>query len=322
MIIKFQLNAPLKFPAPCRQFIVSYQDEDIYRYIYTQIKKRHSDTNTISISLEQSTDWQCLMAQTNNYQLLPESNLYEIALSKPAFQLKTLPELQPLDTDLYLFKTTEFKHQLLSNLEKQNHSVWIQAYNPQLLELWQWLQNQLHQFDLDSSLKPWFLQQTGIQFRHCWQVVEKFNLNFKPKSHISLQDFKEGLGVQTDDNWQPLMDAWMCGNLPDATLKLRQTLNSQQELSLLIWLLGRNLQVLFALKQGIQSPQEIFSVCKIWPKQTQAFMQAQTRFSLKQLSSLIHELQEIEQAFKSGLNKRIPLMLERFFIHSFAKELL
>ena len=316
MIIKFQLNAALKFPNTTKQLIISYQDEDVYRYIYSQIKQKFADATAISITLEQASDWQQLFSQTHNYTLLPEPNLYEISLLKSALQIKSLTPFEPLDTDIYIFKTSEFKHALLSTLEKNTHSVWIQAYNPQPPELWQWLQSQMQGVRIDPTIKPWFLQQTGIQFRHCWQLVEKLRLNQDIPATLSLDDIKNGLGLQTDDNWQPLIDAWMRKDLVTAIKKLKEALQSQQELSLLLWLLGRNLQVLFALKQNVQSSQHIFSTFKIWPKQTQVFIQAKPGFSLTQLSMLIHQLQNIELAFKSGLQKQIPLMLEQFFIRS------
>lgn len=317
MNIKFQLNKTLKFSSTTQQFIISCQDEDLFRYIHSQISQQFSDATHIPIILEQTQDWQILIAKTQNYTLLPESYIYTIDLHKSAMQIKSLPQIQVLPGDIYIFKTNQFKHNLLSALEQQAHTVWIQAYSPMLSELWQWLQAQLPQMKWDLQIKSWLLEQSSIQFRHCAQLVEKLKL-CPNQTSIDLEKFMGHLGIHQDEHWQALIDSWMNGDLDSSIQKLR-ALSSQQDCSLLIWLLSRNLQVLFALKQQQQNPQNIFNTFKIWPKQTGIFLKAQHNFSLKQLANLISKVQEIDLSLKSGRNKIVPRMLEQFLIQSYSK---
>lgn len=313
MMIRYQINQALKLKSSSNCYIISYQEEDIYQNIAQQICNFHQLQEHVHLDIAQTADWQKLTVQTQNYELFATPKSYEIQLSKIALNIKTIPEIMPLDEDVFIFKTNVFKHKLLDEISQKTPCIWIQSYAPKINELWQWLNQKIPNVTLDETIREWFLQQQQINFSQCQQAVEKIELT-KTKI-LSLNDFKNHLGfTNLEENWNPLIDAWMQGQKSRALALLRQSKLANHELTLLVWLLGRNLQVLFTLKQSLRPAQEIFSSFKIWPQQVPVFHQALGYFSQTQLAKLISLVQEIDVSVKSGKISQSWLKIEKLLL--------
>jgi DNA polymerase III delta subunit len=97
---------------------------------------------------------------------------------------------------------------------------------------------------------------------------------------------------------------------------LQQSKSANHELTLLVWLLGRNLQVLYSLKQSLRPAQEVFASFKIWPQQIPQFQQGLKFFTQHQLGKLIEAIHEIDVNLKSGKLPYCWLKLEKFLLES------
>ena len=283
MIIRYQLSQTIKLPKNTQIFIISYQDEDIYQHLIQEIKSQTQCATQQHLSLANLDSWESLSALTQNYNLFQDPTFYELELEKTGLNIKKLPTILPLEGDVFVFKTTQFKHNL---------------------------------YKLAPNIHSWFINQHAIQFGDCKQLVEKINLSAEQNSTIELTDIQNHLGIQQHDDWNPMIEAWMQGQTAIAIARLREVLMSQSEFTLLVWLLNRNLQVLFALNQQMQSTQTIFEQYKIWPKQTALFINSKANFTLDKLAKLIQLLKIIDAQVKSGQNKMVSLQLERFLLLS------
>jgi hypothetical protein len=314
--MRYQLSQTIKLPKNTQIFIISYQDEDLYQHLIQDIKSQTQCTTQQYLSLSNLDSWESLSALTQNYNLFQDPTFYELELEKTGLNIKKLPTILPLEGDVFVFKTTQFKHNLFNQLSALPNSLWIQSYAPNINDLWQWVKTKLNHYKLAPNIHSWFINQHAIQFGDCKQLVEKINLSAEHNSTIELTDIENHLGIQQHDDWNPMIEAWMQGQTALAITRLREVLMSQSEFTLLVWLLNRNLQVLFALNQHIQSTQTIFEQYKIWPKQTALFINSKANFTLDKLAKLIQLLKIIDAQVKSGQNQMVSLQLERFLLLS------
>ena len=199
-------------------------------------------------------------------------------------------------------------------MEATGEICWINAYAPNSQDLWKWLLQTLKGYSLTSDIQPWFFQQSFINYGLCQQFIEKIQLSHPQSCRIDLQTFQNHLGIQSTEHWTPLLEAWMNQQVALSILRLRQAKSCQQELTLLIWLLSRNVQVLYALKQNIQTPKAIFEQFKIWPKQIPPFEKFVKKLQLSQLDKLLLMAQELDSMVKSGQLNLVWLKLERFLL--------
>ena len=105
----------------------------------------------------------------------------------------------------------------------------------------------------------------------------------------------------------------------DLSLSLSRLQHAQiagQELSLLIWLLNRNVQVLYAIQQNIRPEKSIYEQFKIWRSQIGLFEHAKKHFSSHQLVKLLAILQHIDQLVKTGQTQMAWLKLHDFLMVS------
>jgi len=316
MIIRYQLSQNLKISPQTQIYIISYQDAELGQYLIQDIKSKSSCTTQQCLQFNNSEAWEHFKVTTQNYSLFYEPTCYEIELEKNCLNIKNIPALKPLDRDIFIFKTSVFKHNLLEQLHQLPQCVWIQSYAPNINDLWRWVLSELSEFKLQPTISPWFLTQNNIDFASCKQLIEKIKLSINIGEIVTLSDIQNQIGLQQTEELAPLIEAWMKGETSIALQKLHELFRTSSEVTLLVWLLNRNLQVLFALKENIRSAKTLFEENKIWPKQTSIFLQAQTRFSLSQLSLLIQQLRVIDVDVKSGQTQQVQLKLERFLMLS------
>ena len=314
MITRFHILQALKIPLKANVFIISYQDEEVYQQAVKEICQQKQILASESMQIQQADQWINISQATQNYGFFQEPTCYQIELHKSALSAKSLPALTPLNDDVFIFKTDQFKHALLSKLAATDEICWINAYAPNSQDLWKWLLLTLKGYSLTSDIQPWFFQQSFINYGLCQQFIEKIQLSHLKPCRIDLQTFQNYLGIQTTEHWTPLLEAWMNQQVALSIVRLHQAKSCQQELTLLIWLLSRNVQVLYALKQNIQTPKAIFEQFKIWPKQIPPFEKFVKKLQLSQLDKLLLLVQELDSMVKSGQLNLTWLKLERFLL--------
>jgi DNA polymerase III delta subunit len=316
MMIRYQILNQPKLPAQCELFIISYQSEELYQKIVNQICHQYQITAHQHYPISLLEHWNNLSHHTQNYDLFHEPCCYEFELQKNGLACKTIPKLSPLQGDIYIFKTQQFKHQCLDKIASLPKSCWIQSYAPQIKDLWNFLKRQILPHTLSQDVESWFLQQHAIDFGVVEQAVEKILLSQKNTSCIALDELKKHLSIQITEDWNPFLESWMNKELALSFTRLKYAQNTGQELTLLIWLLNRNVQVLYAIQQGIRPAKSIYEQFKIWPSQISLFEKANKYFSSQQLVRLLTILQDIDRLIKTGQTQLAWLKLHDFLLAS------
>jgi len=317
MIIKYNINQIFKLNPRFKIFIISSQSEDLYQHLNRQIRDHFQCEQQISLQLQQADQWVELCHQTQNYDMFASPRAYEIHLAKTALKVKSLPNLQPLAQDIFIFKTQEFKHPLLQQIQNQAHCLWILAYEPSRSDLWRYLQQHLKSYQIAPEIEPWLIQQAQLNFYQCQQLITKIHLGFPQQTTIDLQQVQNLIGYSAPElDWNPLLHAFQKKD-PDQCLRyFRAQVVKDHDLILLVWLLHRQVQIFYALLTNIQEKAQIFNQFKCWPKQQEDCIQAMRYFSLSELEQMLIQLKNIDKNLKSGAAQLAKHQLERLFMQA------
>ena len=314
MIKRYALNHTNLYHPEHNLYILSSQDTALTAYETNNIIKKQQIENRKKYLIKSIADWDLYVQQTQNYCLFPEPTAHILELEKTALMNKNFIPLDVAHDDICIIHTSQFKHAFFSHLDLQPNCSWHGIYSPSKAELWLWLSKQLYQkqYSLDDDVKAWFMHCDGITFYHCQQLLEIMGLSYPAPQKLTINDLNMHLGV-TQQEWQPLIDAWML-NQKDALMHKLPNLEINADITLLIWILKRNLLVLQALLQGVQPASTIFQEYKIWQKQIPLFVSVYPKLTINKVYDSICLLHEIDTHFKSHQTALAKFKLARLLL--------
>jgi DNA polymerase III delta subunit len=314
---RIYLSQMSKLKPQGKRFLISYQDSDLLKTCCDQIIKAYEIEEIERLEVENVSDWETIYQEQQNYRLFPEPKAFLIDFDKAALNAKQLPQFNFNTDDLYILSTSIFKHPSLDKLIQMNQFEWLGLYSPFNQDLWQYFQHEMQQkgYQLAAEIAIWW-QQISLSFVQIEQLLEKLYLNYPNPQLIQLEALETHLGVSQSETVQELVGAWMSLN----SNKINHLLNKikAQDLSLLIWILQRNLIVLDELKTGSSKSQDIFQKHKIWPKQTPSFIQFNQYVSKDIIAQLLCLLQEVDSHFKTHEIAMAMQKLQYLFLYSSA----
>lgn len=315
MIRKYALRQSIPYQKATQIYILSAQDEDLLHYETQKIIEKAGIHEIKKSAIQSLDDWNHFHLNSQNYTLFPEPTAYILQLEKNALSAKNMIDLKPGEEDLYIIQTQQFKHVFLEHLDKQPNAVWYHLYNPNPSELWAWFIQQLksHQYAIDEDVKAWFSQQEGLQWQHYRQLWEKINLSHAPQTTLSILHMQELLGDIIEVDWQPLLEAWM-QNQKQRVLQYFPKIDNQNDFSLLIWLLHRNLQVWLALHAKPKNSNAVFQQFKVWNKHISLFQQTLPFWSKEKIEKTLCLLHEADKHFKSFRTLQASQILKRLLL--------
>jgi DNA polymerase III delta subunit len=296
-------------------YIFSSQDPDIAQFETQNIIQKVQIQVTEKYYIQSLADWDIFKKNSLNYDLFSEPKAYIIQLDKSGMPNKDFIELIPGDDDIYIIHTSQFKHAFLEYLAQFKNCYWYGIYTPSPKELWHWFSQNLirEKYQFTSDIASWFQMQDELSFRHYLQMIEQIHLNFPNPITLQLASLQNFIGHFEQNDWQPLVDAWMNNDKQLISQKC-QRIAPQQDLSLLIWILNRNLQVWHALVMGKQSPANIYQNYKIWNKQIPLFERSYSQLKIDKINHAICLLQAIDSDFKSYRYLSAKLKLEQLLL--------
>lgn len=317
MIIRYQLSQVFK-PHPKHQiFIISYQDLAVYHALVRSICEARQIEEHQYIEVFKSEDWLTVQNISQNYSLFQIPTCYEITVEKQGLPSKSCPELSPLIDDVFIIKTQQFKNSVFQQLASQDQVSWIQAYQPGLSDLWRWFQQRLHQlkYPIENDVQHFFLQQDGLDLSRCQQALEKWILTHPtPTIPLSIESLRPLLGMPQHEDWQPLMDAWLSQNLDLIASKFQLAKNEQKDLTLLVWLMSRNLQVAYALCSGLRLSSDVFQQFKVWPKVIPSLERWAKHLTSASIIEAIKDLQQTDIFIKTGQLTKAWHLIEKILL--------
>ncbi len=299
MIKSYSLRQSIAYQTRYQIYILSAQDEDLQQYETQHIIEQAGITQVKKYLIQSAEDWNGFYSTSQNYQLFPEPTAYILQLEKNALSSKSLIDLKPGEEEIYIIQTQQFKHVFLDHLDKNPNTLWYRLYTPNPQELWGWLLQTLkaHHYHIAPDVAPWFLQQDSIQWRHYRQLWEKIKLGHAPQATLQIMHMQELLGDILEDDWQPLIEAWM-QNEKQRIHQYFPKIDTQNDFSLLIWLLHRNLQVWLALHNKQKNPNQIFQQFKVWNKHIPLFQKTLPLWSQEKIERTLCKLHEADKHYK------------------------
>lgn len=314
MIIRYQLSQPFK-PNPQQQiFIISYQDLAVYHTLVQNLCQLFNIEEHQYLDIFKTDDWIGLQSISQNYSLFQVPTCYELTVEKQGLPNKSTPLAQPMAGDIFVLKTQQFKNATLQEWANHPNVTWIQAYQPGLKDLWRWFYQQLiaHQYRVASNVQEWFLQQQGLDLIRCQQALEKWKLSYPtPSKILSLTDLQDLLGTPQQDDWQPLIDAWLSNQSSLMHQIFLQAKTEQLDLTLLAWIMGRNLQVAYALHTGNKNPSNIYQQYKVWPKLIPIIENWAKKISTETLIEALKDIQATDIYIKTGQTHKAWHFIEK-----------
>ena len=298
MMKRINLSQLSKVKPKHRLILVSYQDKDLcHDFCQTIIKQHHID-EVESVDILSVTDWENLNLNHQNYRLFPEPKAYLIYFDKATLNAKQLPHSDADSEDLYLLCTPIFKHPSIEKMITENKLEWFGLYAPFNQDLWTYFQAEINPkgYTLSTNIRSWWIE-TSLTYIQIKQLIEKIFLHHPLPKTLELNEIEEHLGLSQSQETQDLIEAWM-NQHPQQINTLLDKVKST-DLSLIIWIMQRNLIVLDALKTQPNKTQEIFQKHKIWPKQTTSFIQFNRYLTKDIIAQLLCLLQEIDSHFKT-----------------------
>jgi DNA polymerase III delta subunit len=310
---QLQLQLPSQSQAV---YIFSCQDMTIAQYETQKIIQKAQIEITQRFEIQSLAQWDTFKQESLNYDLFSEPKAYIIQLDKSGFPAKQFFNLSPGPDEIYFIHTQQFKHAFLEHLAQDKNCFWYGMYQPSPQDLWQWFSKALlpKDFKFQPDVAPWFLQQNELGFRHYAQLLEHIHLSYQAPTTLSLAELQNHIGFTTQQDSQALVDAWML-NQKDILLEKCQRLQvSQQDFTLLIWILNRTLQVWHALLMGKKTPREIYQDFKIWNKHIPLFEKSYPHLKLDKVNQALILLHEMDRCFKSYQYLPAQLKLEQLLL--------
>jgi DNA polymerase III delta subunit len=314
MIIRYQLTQSFK-PNPAHQiFIISYQDLAIYDILVNNLCQLFNIEEHQHLDILKADDWIGLQNISQNYNLFQVPTCYELTLEKHGLPSKSTPLIQPMKGDIFVFKTQQFKNSTFQEWANHPHVTWVQAYQPSVKDLWRWFYQQFlaNQYPMASNVQEWFLQQQGLDLIRCQQAFEKWKLSYPtPSKPLSLSDLPDLFGIPQQDNWQPLIDAWLSNQTSIMHQTFLQAKAEQLDLTLLVWIMGRNLQVAYALQTGNENSTQIYQQYKVWPKLIPTIENWSKKIPTEVLVEALKNIQATDIFIKTGQSHKAWHFIEK-----------
>jgi len=317
MIIRYQLSQPFKPNLQHQIFIISYQDLAVYQNLVQNICHLFNIQDHQYLDILKTDDWVGIHNITQNYNIFQVPTCYELTLEKQGLPNKSTSLIHPMTGDTFVLKTQQFKSTTLQEWSNLPQVSWIQAYQPSLKDLWRWFYQQLmtQQYRVELNVQEWFLQQQGFDLIRCQQALEKWKLSYPtPSKILSISDLQDLFGIPQQDNWQPLIDAWLSHHTSLMHKLFVQAKTEQLDLTLLAWIIGRNLQVAYALHAGHESPSTIYQQYKVWPKLIPSIENWAKKISPETLVEAIKNIQQADIFIKTGQTYKAWHFIEKILL--------
>ncbi|HIQ40399.1 MAG TPA: DNA polymerase III subunit delta [Sulfurivirga caldicuralii] len=295
-------EAFLKQPALAPMLLLHGEEPYYQLKVGDQVRAlaREQGLERVALQVGADTDWARLLEQTREVGLFSRGELIELSLPSAApgregsafFRQWALQP--PPDTVLFVIS---------GRLEaRQQQSAWVQAFAqtglviaiqpPRAHQLPQWCQARAQEKGLNLTLEAAALlaERTEGNLLAADQALEIMRLRYGEGARIDLAQVQDNVVDQAHYALFALSDRILAGETAEALHVLERLLEEGEAIQLVIWLLAREIRVLYQLAAGCQTPQQIFQAARIWASRQRDYQQAHTRHPASGWASLLAQL--------------------------------
>lgn len=303
-------EAFLKQPA-LSPMLLLHGDDPYYQLKVTDTVRalaREKGLERVSLEAGVDTDWAQLAERTREVGLFSQGELIEISLpsGSPGREgsefFRQWSMRPPEETTLFVI-TGRLEH-------RQQKSAWVQAFEqagqvvaiqpPKRHQLPQWCQARAREKGLVLTLEAAVLLAERIEGNLLAgdQALEIMRLRYGEGARIDVAQVQDNVVDQAHYALFALSDRLLAGETTEALHVFERLQAEGEALQLVIWLLAREIRLLYQLAAGIQTPQQVFQAARVWAARQRDYQQAVRRHSARGWALLLAQLAQADRQIK------------------------
>ena len=286
MIIKYPMLAASLKKRCAPMYIITGQEPYLVEQAVQEIKQawqQHTkqDTEETALTLQQTTDWATSFEEANSYALFATHRLLDLRFDKKSLDAESKKRIQgylenPNSRCLVIIQAPLLPAKSLQTLAQNANLVHvsINALNAQGLK--QFIRDTLkkHLIAHEPQVPELIFQYNQNNLLACNQIIEQLALIHEPAQPITCATAMDYLRDQGDFSIYELGDALLAGQAAHAIRMLRQMIQSQQEPTLVLWLLAQEIRKLIQLHHLSQQAIPFQAACQqlnIWAQKIENY---------------------------------------------------
>lgn len=265
------------------------------------------------------SDWDSISNEMHHYDLFTEKTIVDIRYEKKSMD-KTGKKIltsyldNPNVDKLIILRCQNIAAKQLSWLSSHSKACLISAYPPSQSMMRQWLVQQLQrkQYQYPSSLIEFILNHTRSNMLACAQTIKKIHLSYGEGSALDEREIQAQLLDESTFQVYDLSDAMLQGNKREVLKIVNYLLDSKGEISLVLWLISKEIRLLLALKFELKQGLSFQQACdkhKIWKQKAKGYQQAHKKLSEQLLNRLLQKACAADMAFKSSASAQAEQLI-------------
>ena len=305
-------------------FILIGQEHYLLNDAALQIKnyyQQQGEWDSKILHINQSTDWQVVLAEANSYSLFAEQVLLDVRFDKKTIDAagkKILKEYIVAINQrcLIILRAPQVSARDMQTLSTQNQVLLIQISPLPQEALLKWIHSQFqaNAIRFDKEVPTLIHQHTQGNMLACAQAIERIQLVHNRDEILNVETVLEQLSDQCEFQLYELADACLAGKAEKAIHLLRQANQQRAEPTLILWLLTQEIRQLNLLLHLVNSGLGLSAACtqlKIWSSKVKLYQMALTRFSLSSLQKGLQRCGSIDEQIKTNAGNQIWQSLEQ-----------
>lgn len=326
MIIKYPMLAAALKKRCAPVYIISGQEPYLVQQAASQIKQAwqhdtQQDTEETTLTVQHAADWAICFEEANSYALFTTHRLLDIRFDKKSLDADSKQRItsyleQPNPRCLVLIQAPLLPAKTLQTLAQHDNFVHVSiaAINTQGLKQFIGDAFRKHGMAYEPQVPELIFRYNQNNLLACNQIIEQLALIHEPPQPITCTMVMDYLRDQGDFSIYELGDALLAGQTTQAIRMLRQLIQSQEEPTLILWLLAQEIRKLIQLHHLSQQALPFHTACQqlnIWTQKMESYQKATQRLPLKTLFSLLQHCQSIDEQLKSNRQSTLWHTIER-----------
>jgi len=288
------------------------------------IKKAFSLNKEITakiVTISSSADWDEVKSEVYHYSLFSDNMFLDIRYDKKSIDSAGKKILSDYVKNinphcLLLIRSPNISIKQLQWISNSEQVMIVSAFpaDPQTMKTW--INNKLlkNQYKFNKDIIEFIFTTVQGNMSACSQVLQKIYLTYEPGSTLNNEDIMKHLSNQCEFQIHDLSEAWLRGSTIKALQILKHLLLVDNQYSLVLWLLTKEIRTLLQFNQLIQQKISLSEACKqlnIWKYRASFYQTANQRLSETFLHQLLVKAKMVDEYIKTGKNRFASHLLDQ-----------
>ena len=276
------------------------------------------------LDITQTSDWNMLVSEANNYSLLSDKVLIDATYDKKTIEPIAKSMLTAYANNinnrcLIIIRAPQLTSKLVQWIATQANVTIVNLVPLDTTAFKLWIEQHLKSHQIKATIEAIQLIQEKTQGNMvaAHQLIEKLALALASGEQLTKETIAPHLMDESEHQLYELTDTWLAGQLKQTIYLLRSARVKKTEPVLILWLFSQAIRQLInlhcAIQQG-QSAQDALSTLIRWPQQRKQYELALKRINLSLSYNLLKKCHCIDEDIKTGNIHNVWLALESLII--------